>query len=56
MKKGFLLSILGLFLCFGQASADLYTLSPTADAYVFSGTTYDVIRSSDRWWWVYIFM
>jgi hypothetical protein len=32
MKKGCLLAILGLFLCFGQASAGLYTLNPTADA------------------------
>ena len=46
MKKAILLAILGLFLCFGQASADLYTLSPTEDAYVFGTTTYNVINLS----------
>ena len=39
MKKAILLAILGLFLCFGQASADIYTLSPTADSFVNSGTS-----------------
>jgi hypothetical protein len=42
MKKGLLFAVLGLFLCFGQASAGLYNLNPTEDAYVFGTTTYNV--------------
>lgn len=44
MKKALLIAIVGLFLCFGEASATLYNFNVSEDAYVISAqldTTYN---------------